>query len=135
VDRGRRGSKHHLITCGQGNPLAVALTAGNVNDVTQTLPLIDAIPPVRGGRGRPRQRPKRLLGDRAYHSAQHRRALRARNITARIASPRVRTAPGSAASAGSSSARSPGCSGTGGYASATNAATTSTKRSSPSAAA
>jgi transposase len=88
VDRGRRGSKHHLITCGQGNPLAVALTAGNVNDVTQTLPLVDGIPPVRGKRGQPRRRPKRLLGDRAYHSAKHRRALRARSITARIAKPK-----------------------------------------------
>lgn len=87
MDRGRRGSKHHLITCGQGNPLAVALTGGNVNDVTQTLPLVDGIPPVRGRRGRPRRRPKRLLGDRAYHSKNHRRALRARGISARIAKP------------------------------------------------
>jgi len=87
VDRGRRGSKHHLICCGHGNPLAIALTGGNVNDVTQTLPLVDAIPPVRGKRGRPRQRPKRLLGDRAYHSKKHRRALRARGISARIAKP------------------------------------------------
>ena len=88
MDRGRRGSKHHLICCGQGNPLAIALTAGNVNDVTQTLPLVDAIPPVRGKRGRPRRRPKRLLGDRAYHSKKHRRALRARGIQARIAKPK-----------------------------------------------
>ena len=88
MDRGRRGSKHHLICCGQGNPLAIALSAGNVNDVTQTLPLVDAIPPVRGKRGRPRQRPKRLLGDRAYHSKKHRRALRARGIQARIAKPK-----------------------------------------------
>jgi transposase len=52
------------------------------------VPLSDAIPPVRGKRGRPRQRPKRLLGDRAYHSKKHRRALRARGITARIAKPK-----------------------------------------------
>ena len=87
MDRGRRGSKHHLICCGHGNPLAIALTAANVNEVTQTLQLVDAIPPVRGKRGRPRQRPKRLLGDRAYHSKKHRRALRARGIQARIAKP------------------------------------------------
>lgn len=73
VDRARKGSKHHLIACGQGNPLAIALTAGNVNDITQTMTLIDAIPPVKGKRGRPRRRPKRLLGDRAYHSKRNRR--------------------------------------------------------------
>lgn len=35
VDRGRAGSKHHLITDGHGTPLAVLLTGGNRNDVTQ----------------------------------------------------------------------------------------------------
>lgn len=49
--------------------------------------LIDAIPPVKGKRGRPRRRPKRLLGDRAYHSKRNRRELRARGITAKIARP------------------------------------------------
>lgn len=39
---------------------------GNRNDVTQLLPLIDGIEPVKGRRGRPRQRPDRLLADRAY---------------------------------------------------------------------
>lgn len=89
MDRGRRGSKHHLICCGEGNPLAVELTAANVNDVTQTLPLVDGIPPVRGKPGRPRRRPKRLLGDRAYHSKKHRRELRARGIQAKIAKPKT----------------------------------------------
>jgi transposase len=88
VDRGRRGSKHHLIACGEGNPLAVALTAANVNDVTQTIALVDAIPPVRGKRGRPRRRPRRLLGDGAYHSRRDRLALRARGIQPKIAKPK-----------------------------------------------
>lgn len=93
MDRGRRGSKHHLIACGQGNPLAVALTGGNINDITQTLPLVDGIPPVRGKRGRPRRRPKRLLGDRAYYSRRHRHELRARGIQAKFAKPK--SPPGS----------------------------------------
>lgn len=88
MDRGRRGSKHHLITCGAGNPLAITLTAGNVNDVTQTIGLVDQIPPVRGKRGRPRHRPKRLLGDAAYHSRRDRLALRARGIQPKIAKPK-----------------------------------------------
>jgi hypothetical protein len=42
VDRARPGSKHHLITEAHGIPLAVSLTGGNRNDVTQLIPLIDA---------------------------------------------------------------------------------------------
>ena len=49
------------------------------------LALVDAIPPVRGRRGRPRRRPRRLLGDRAYSSRRARRELRHRNIQAKIA--------------------------------------------------
>ena len=91
VDRGRRGSKHHLITCGQGNPLAVALTAGNVNDVTPgrpRLPRTGGMPSTNGSVS------KRLLGDRAYHSSKHRRALRARGIQVRIAKPKSRHGSG-----------------------------------------
>ena len=47
VDRARPGSKHHVITEAHGIPLAVSLTGGNRNDVTQLMPLIEAIPPVR----------------------------------------------------------------------------------------
>ena len=88
MDRGRKGSKHHLIACGAGNPLAVALTAGNVNDVTQTIGLVDQIPPVRGRRCRPRRRPRALYGDRAYHSREERAELRRRHIRAKIAWPK-----------------------------------------------
>jgi transposase len=50
--------------------------------------LVDAIPPVRGKRGRPRRRPRRLLGDGAYHSRAHRRELRARGIGSQISRPK-----------------------------------------------
>ena len=82
------GLKHQLITCGRGSPLAVSLTGGNRNDITQMLPLVDAIPPVRGRRGRPRCRPRKLYGDRAYHSREGRRELRRRGIQAKIAWPK-----------------------------------------------
>ena len=49
---------------------------------------MDAIPPVRGKRGRPRRRPRRLLGDGAYHSRRHRRELRARRISAAFSRPK-----------------------------------------------
>ena len=54
------------MTEGGGIPLSVSLTGGNRNDVTELEPLLEAIPSVRGRRGRPRQRPDELYGDRAY---------------------------------------------------------------------
>lgn len=85
VDRARPGSKHHIVADGQGIPLAVSLTGGNRNDITQLIPLIDAIGPVRGGRGRPRRRPAAIYADRGYDHEGHRRQVRARGIRPRIA--------------------------------------------------
>ncbi|MEU9517801.1 MULTISPECIES: IS5 family transposase [unclassified Streptomyces] len=85
VDRGRADSKHHLITDGHGTPLAVLLTGGNRNDVTQLLPLLDAIPPVRGRVGRPRRRPHSLFADRGYGHDVYRDQVRARGIVPAIA--------------------------------------------------
>jgi len=80
TDRRKSGSKHHLVTDAAGIPLAATLTGANAHDVTQLIPLVDAIPPVRGRRGRPRRRPQRVQGDRAYDSGSHRRELRKRHI-------------------------------------------------------
>ncbi|WP_437036047.1 IS5 family transposase [Streptomyces sp. enrichment culture] len=66
VDRSRPGSKHHVIVDRHGTPLAVSLTGGNRHDVTQLIPLLDAIPRIRGRRGRPHHKPKRLYADRGY---------------------------------------------------------------------
>ncbi|WP_373297158.1 IS5 family transposase [Streptomyces brasiliensis] len=85
VDRARTGSKHHLITEAHGIPPAASLTGGNRNDVTQLMPLIEAVPPVRGRRGRPRRRPDRLYADRGYDHDKHRRQVRAVGITPVIA--------------------------------------------------
>ena len=65
TDRAKRGSKRHLICDGRGIPLAIELTGANCHDSTQALPLLDAIPPLQGLRGRPRCRPDCVLGDRA----------------------------------------------------------------------
>jgi transposase len=78
TDRRKAGSKHHVATDAQGVPLATILTGANRHDVTQLLPLLDKIPPVRGQPGRPRRRPKYVQGDRAYDSEPHRRALKKR---------------------------------------------------------
>ncbi|MDX8056194.1 IS5 family transposase [Lentzea sp. BCCO 10_0798] len=85
VDRARTGSKHHLITEGHGIPLAVSLTGGNRNDVTQLMPLIDRIPPVRGKRGRPRFRPDAVYADRGYDHDKYRDLVRAKGIRPMIA--------------------------------------------------
>ena len=79
VDRRKMGSKHHLLVGGNGRAaMAVTLTGANRHDVTQLLPLVDAVPGVRGKRGRPRRRFRIVQGDRAYDSQPHRRQLRAR---------------------------------------------------------
>ncbi|WP_437096793.1 transposase [Streptomyces sp. enrichment culture] len=80
VDRGKTGSKHHLICDGKGTPFRVITTAVNVDDVTQTLVLVDGVPPVAGKPGRPRRRPDALLGDKGYDSSPNRRGLRKRRI-------------------------------------------------------
>lgn len=85
MDRARTGSKHHLITDSYGVPLAISLTGGNRNDVTQLLPLVDGIGPVAGKVGRPRKRSDRLLADRGYDHDKYRRELRKRGVKPIIA--------------------------------------------------
>lgn len=53
VDRARPGSKHHLVTDRKRDTLEVASTGGNRHDVTQSMPLLDAIPRICGTDGRP----------------------------------------------------------------------------------
>ena len=81
MDRGKTGSKHHLIVEAHGIPLAAITTGGNRNDVTQLMPLIQAVPPVRGERGRPRQRPEHLYADRGYDHEIYRDQVRGFEIT------------------------------------------------------
>ena len=85
VDRARTGSKHHLIVDANGIPLAFALTGANRNDVTQLLALVDRVGPVKGRRGRPRQRPDRAVADRGYDHDRYRRELWRRNVKPMIA--------------------------------------------------
>ncbi|MGF0168311.1 IS5 family transposase [Streptomyces koyangensis] len=85
VDRARPGSKHHVIVDRHGTPLAVTLTGGNRHDVTQLLPLLDAVPPIRGLRGRPRRKPRRLYAGRGYDFDKYRRLLWKRGVKPVIA--------------------------------------------------
>lgn len=49
--------------------MVVLLTAANVADGVMLLPLVDAIPAVRGKVGAPRRKPDAVTADKAYHSA------------------------------------------------------------------
>ena len=85
VDRARSGSKHHLLVDATGIPLAWSVTGGNRNDVTQLIPLVERVPPVRGKVGRPRRRPTSVVADRGYDHDKYRRLLRELGITPVIA--------------------------------------------------
>ena len=85
VDRGKPGSKLHLVTDGHGLPLAVAVTAANVNDSTMFEGLLEDIPAVRTPSGRRRCRPDKVYADKGYDARHCRAYLRRRGITARIA--------------------------------------------------
>lgn len=63
----------------------MSLTGGNRHDVTQLMPLLDAIPRIRGLRGRPRHRPRRLFADRGYDFDKYRHLIRKRGIPPKIA--------------------------------------------------
>jgi hypothetical protein len=93
----------------RGVPLTVSLTGGNAHDITQLLPLFDAIPAVGGKRGRPSRRPMLLLADRGDDFDRYRRALWARESVRSSLAADTCTAPGLGASAGWWSDRSPGC--------------------------
>jgi transposase len=85
TDRGRAGSKRHIITDARGVPLALRITAANIHDSRLFDELIDAVPPVRQGRGRPCRRPAKLHADKAYDVPRCHRNLRKRRISDRIA--------------------------------------------------
>ena len=86
TDRGKNGSKRHLLVDGRGTPLSIDHTGANVHDSNMALSVVDAIPSIKQPHGRPRRRPDELLGDRAYDAeAKIRRPLRRRGITPVIA--------------------------------------------------
>jgi transposase len=67
--------------------LSLIVTAGQAGDSPQFEPVLEAIRVPREGRGRPRCRPDRVLGDKAYSSRANRAYLRRRGIAATIPEP------------------------------------------------
>jgi hypothetical protein len=58
VDRGKPGSKYHLLVDRRGVPLAVVLSAANTHDSLLLEQVVDAVPSIKGLRGRPGRPPK-----------------------------------------------------------------------------
>ena len=61
TDKGKSGSKRHVVVDREGIPLAVIHSAANVHDSKVLEEAVDAISPIRKpSRGRPRKRPVKL---------------------------------------------------------------------------
>jgi transposase len=85
--RGGLSTKLHLA-CEQGQkPLAVVITAGQRGDAPQLPVVLERIRVPRSGPGRPRTRPERVRGDKAYSSRAIRSYLRQRGIRTTIPEP------------------------------------------------
>ncbi len=79
MDRGRTATKRHLITDGQGLPLAATISAANVNEYGALLPLLDHVAAGAHGAGR------LVLADRGYDAKAVREGVRLRGFEPRIA--------------------------------------------------
>ncbi len=66
TDRGKSGSKIHVLSDQAGIPLSVAVSAANVHDSQALRPLVKAILAVCSRRGPRRCRPGKLHADKAY---------------------------------------------------------------------
>ncbi|MGH7511242.1 MAG: IS5 family transposase [Gemmatimonadales bacterium] len=85
TDRGKAGTKRHVITDRRGVPLAALVTGANRQDSMVLEALLDAVPPIKRPSGQRRTRPAKLHADKAYDHPRCRRALTRRHIQSRIA--------------------------------------------------
>ncbi|MGS2641841.1 IS5 family transposase [Streptosporangium sp. G12] len=85
--RGGFTTKIHLACEQRQKPLSILLTAGQRGDSPQFAAVLEAIKVARLGPGRPRSRPERVRGDKAYSSRANRAYLRRRGIRATIPEP------------------------------------------------
>jgi transposase len=85
TDRGKNGSKIHLICDRNGLPLSLGISGANTHDSQALVPLVRGIPPIRSHRGPRRRRPGKLHGDKGYDYPHLRRWLSSRGIRHRIA--------------------------------------------------
>lgn len=85
--RGGLSTKIHHLVDGHGLPLVIVGAAAQANDASALLPLLGQLRVTRPVGRRPRIRPDRLRGDKAYSSRAIRRHLCERDIDAVIPEP------------------------------------------------
>jgi len=77
-------TKVHLRIEGAGKPLTILLTPGQQHETTQFTALLDQGAVKRRGRGRPKLRAQRVVGDKGYSSRANRVAARRRGMRVTI---------------------------------------------------
>jgi putative transposase len=85
--RGGLSTKIHQLVDGRYRPLVILVGPGQSGDSPMFAPLLEQLSVARIGPGRPRTRPDRVLGDKAYSSRTNRALLRSRGIGAVISEP------------------------------------------------
>lgn len=85
TDRGKLGSKRHIVVDARGIPLVILVSGANRHDSKMFERCVDAIPAIAGLPGRPRRRPTKLHADKGYDFKRCRAHLRQRGIIGRIA--------------------------------------------------
>ena len=85
--RGGLSTKIHHLVDGRGLPLVVLVGPGQAGDSPMFPVLMGHLRVARRGQGRPRSRPDRVRGDKAYSSRAIRTHLRERGIIAVIPEP------------------------------------------------
>ncbi|WUL89380.1 IS5 family transposase [Streptomyces caniferus] len=85
--RGGLTSKVHLLADDRARPLTWQTSPGQRGDSPMFIPVLEGLRIRRRGPGRPRSRPDRVRGDKAYSSYDNRAYLRRRSIKATIAQP------------------------------------------------
>ena len=78
--RGGFGTKIHLVTDGTGLPLAVEVSPGQAHESKYVEPVLNAVRIGRPRGGRPRRRPRAVVGDKGYSYPTVRQWLRAHHI-------------------------------------------------------
>jgi putative transposase len=84
TDRGKKGTKRHILVDGRGAPLALVATGANRHDVTQTEAVLDG-----NIAQRPQpteEHPQHLCADKAYDSRDARIAMEQRGYTPHVRS-------------------------------------------------
>ena len=75
-----------LVADGNGLPIGFLLTSASPHEVTLAVPTLETVRVPRPRGGRPKQRPKELVADKAYDSKPFRRWLHSRGIKPTIPS-------------------------------------------------